>query len=126
MTFDDALTAELSAVPELVDKIYPVDAADGPKAPYAVYRSREGKPIKSLDGAILGRSVVVELNLLCPSYTSMKHVLGEVLSILESFEQREIGSDGPYIQELNYEEPIELYDPATKLHQCVINFQAYF
>ncbi|WP_336774203.1 tail completion protein gp17 [Paenibacillus sp. MMO-58] len=126
MTFEEALTAELSAVPELADKIYPLDATNAPKAPYVVYESSYGVPTKSMNGYIGGKNVPVELNIICPTYGSMKQVTAAVIAVLESFEQRQIGSDGPYIQELTYETPVELYESAPKLHRCVIEFQVYY
>ncbi|ACT00220.1 tail completion protein gp17 [Paenibacillus sp. JDR-2] len=126
MTFEEALTAELSAVPELVGKIYPLDASNAPKAPYVVYISSEGEPTKGLDGFIGGQSVDVELNIIGATYSSMKELTRAVITILKSFELRQIGSEGPYIQELTYQKPVELYESAPKLHRCLIDFQVYF
>lgn len=126
MTFEEALTAELGAVPELADKIYPLDATNAPKAPYAVYISSEGVPTKGLDGFIGGQSVDVELNIIGATYSSMKELTRAVITILKSFELRQIGSEGPYIQELTYQKPVEIFEPAPKLHRCLIDFQVYF
>jgi hypothetical protein len=41
-------------------------------------------------------------------------------------EQRVIGTDGPYIQELTYEQPIELYEQNPNLYRCLIDFEVYF
>ncbi|WP_336772302.1 tail completion protein gp17 [Paenibacillus sp. MMO-58] len=125
MTFEPALVAELSAVPELQGKIFPL-SANGAPAPYLVYVSSEGLPSKGLDGYGSGKNVTVMLNIMSDTYSGLKTITANVLAILHTFEKRKIGEGGPFIQELTHQEPVEGYEPLPKLYRCVIELKAFF
>lgn len=125
MTFEAALVAELSAVPELAGKIFPL-SANGAPAPYLVYVSSEGLPSKGLDGYGSSNNVAVMLNIMSYTYSGLKKITAEVLAILHTFEKRQLGEGGPFIQELTHQEPVEGYEPLPKLNRCVIEFNVYF
>ncbi|WP_201009029.1 tail completion protein gp17 [Paenibacillus glycanilyticus] len=125
MTFEAALVAELSAVPELAGKIFPL-SANGAPAPYLVYVSSNGLSAKGLDGYGTGKDVAVELNIMTSTYSELKMITASVLAILHTFEKRQLGTDGPFIQELTQQEPAEMYEPLPKLNRCSIRFNVYF
>ncbi|WP_127491546.1 tail completion protein gp17 [Paenibacillus glycanilyticus] len=125
MTFEAALVAELSAVPELQGKIFPL-SANGAPAPYMVYVSSEGLPSKGLDGYSNGKDVAATLNIMCATYSELKKITANVLAILHTFEKRQLGESGPFIQELTHQGPVEMYEPLPKLNRCVIELRAFF
>ena len=121
MTFEAALTQELEAITDIKNKVFPLQADQKADAPYLVFVSSEGKPYKSLDGFLELKEVSCELNVLNKRYRSMKNLAKEVITKIEGFEGREIGTGGPYIYEVTYEEPVELWENDPKLYRCIIN-----
>jgi len=132
MDFEAALTAELMTIPQLINKVFPLVAPEKDvnkeplKAPYVVYSSSDGSRVKSLDGYQGLKKVDVELFVIASTYTNLKPLESAVIDKLISFELRSIGEDGPFIQEVTYEEPIEKYEPLPKLWRKIINFSVYF
>lgn len=125
LNFEEALTHELNLIPALSGKVYPM-SVPGKSAPYAQYESSYGQQDKDLQGYQESKAVGCEINLLAASYASLKSVMDDVMPVLCGFEQRVIGVGGPYIQELTYDEPVETYEPATKLNRCIISFKVHF
>jgi hypothetical protein len=56
----------------------------------------------------------------------MKAITKQVVTLLLSFEGRQIGADGPFIEAVEYQMPVEMYESQPDLHRCVIEFQVYF
>jgi hypothetical protein len=119
--FEEALEAELETIPELVGKIFPLDAT-GYKPPYVVYLSSEGLQDKTLSGYLQTKGINGEVNILTHTYKELKTLTSTVISKLVSFEGRVIGTNGPYIQNFNYEEPVELYEQEVGWYRCNISF----
>lgn len=130
MKFEPALEQELSVISALNNRIYPLSSPEANASrgvPYLIYGSSEGLRTKSLsDGYMDGKTVRGELNVVTARYETMKQITAEVIEVLVGMEQREIGADGPFIQELTYSEPVELYESQPRLHRCVIDFEVYF
>jgi len=102
MTFEEALRNEVSSVSGLASKVFPLLARSQNQsllaAPYVAYVSTEG--LKSLT----------------------KLVMAKILT----FQSRVIGTGGPFIQNVTYQEPVELYDDEPKLYRCVVQYEFYF
>lgn len=130
LDFHVALRHELNAVTALGNRVYPLNAPEaraGNGVPYLIYATSEGLRTKTIgEGYRSGRRVAGELNVIGADYDNMKSTAAAVLDVLISFEGREIGTDGPFIQELTYEDPVELYEDKPKLYRCVIDFDIYF
>lgn len=120
MELEPALVQELSVISGLSAKIYPLNAPSKTVAPYLIYTSSFGLQDKSLDGYLRTKAVPMELNLIAPDYESMKQLQSAIITKLISFQSRVIGTDGPFIQEITYEEPDEIYEAAVKLHRSNI------
>lgn len=128
-TFEEALTEEMKSIAALEGRVYPAfapEATAGQGVPYLFYLSSPGLRTKTQDGYLTGRSVRGELNVVAARYASLKPVSTAVLDQLISFERRRIGTDGPFIQEVTYEQPVELYEDKPKLYRCMIEFEVYF
>lgn len=125
-----ALKQELETIAALVGRVYPLTAPEaraGNGVPYLIYVTSDGLRTKTLgDGYQTGRHVAGELNVIDRDYDNMKAVTGEVMDLLVGMERRVIGNGGPFIQELTYSQPVELYENLPKLYRCVIDFDVYF
>ncbi|MOA47395.1 hypothetical protein D3C78_1700250 [compost metagenome] len=64
--------------------------------------------------------------MIAPKYAVMKQVTRKVIDLLISMNQRVIGTNGPYINEMSYEEPTELFEHEVSLYRCVIGFKTYY
>jgi hypothetical protein len=128
--FDAALAQELKSIASLSKRVFPLTSPEKPasiKEPYLIYGSSEGVRSKAIgEGYLSGKSVRGELNVVAPRYGNMKSITAEVIDKLISMEQRVIGVDGPYIQEMTYSAPVELYEEAPGLYRCVIDFEVYY
>lgn len=127
--FEQALTQELKSVSALGGRVYPLFAPEAVKkngVPYLIYASSEGLRDKSLDGYMESKEVRGELNVIADRYADMKAITRQVVALLLSFEGRQIGTDGPLIDELIYMQPIETYESQPELHRCMIEFTVYF
>jgi hypothetical protein len=126
LNFEEALTAELTMVEGLDNKVFPLNAKEGTVPPYIVYLSSEGVQDKSFDGYLITKEVECEINILHSTYREMKGLTKVVLEKILSFQGRTIGEDGPRIQNLSYEKPIELYEKEIKQYRSVIDVKFKF
>ncbi|GJM84317.1 hypothetical protein HMSSN139_68130 [Paenibacillus sp. HMSSN-139] len=126
MDFEEALSAEIESISGLRGKVFPV-FIPGKPAPYAVYLSSPGLRDKTLNNGYLhSKKVGVSLNIVASKYEQLKPLLNAALNKLISFEGRVIGTDGPYIDELTYEQPVELWEDEPKLYRGLIEFEVYY
>jgi hypothetical protein len=128
--FEPALAQELKTISALNGRVYPLT---GPEQrfdltqPYLIYGSSEGMRTKELgSGYQAGKAVPGEINVIAPRYADAKAIMKDVIALLVGMERRVIGTDGPFIQELTYEAPVELYEEAPKLYRCLLQFEVYF
>jgi len=132
MLFEDAMIEELNRIPEITGKVFPLEAPrlgsdqNPVRAPYVIFVSSEGRRTSSLDGFHASKVADLELNIVGATYPEMKSITRQVIDVVLGFQQRVIGTDGPYIQEVIYEAPNELYESAAKLHRSVLNIEFYF
>jgi len=129
VNFEAALAQELATISSFGGRVYPLHDPEATKhngIPYCIYRSSDGVRDKTLGGYQSGKQVSGEVNVVATSYASMKSVAHAVVELLISMERRVIGTGGPFIQELTYEQPVELYEEAPKLYRGLIDFTVYF
>lgn len=127
MNFEEALRVELGTINGLANKVFPLYAPEGEKAPFVVYVPSEGVQGKSLQGYLSSKEVECEVNILQDSYSSLKALVKPVLEKLITFQGRVIGGEyGPFIQDLTYEPPVEVYEKEVSLYRCVIVFIVKF
>jgi hypothetical protein len=122
--FEVALREELVSI---ISQIYPLQAPEGTVAPYLIYTSSEGIYDKTLEGFLNSKEVSVELDIINISYSSMKALSKLIIDKLKTFEQRVIGTSGPYIQELTFsDDSPELYESEVNLYRKIISFKINF
>jgi hypothetical protein len=123
MNFEEALRNELSSIPQLANRIFPLAATEGVKSPYLVYISNEGVPQKCLSGYFGPTEITGELHILNDSYSGLKDITKQVISTIESFQNRIIGgTDGVLIQDVTYEKPSEQYIDQLFQYLSIITF----
>jgi len=130
MDFEAALTQELKTIAALGNRVYPhVSPEANAKVgiPYLIYVSSAGERLKSLgEGYLEGNEVRAEINVMTAKYKDLKAIVNDVLELLIGMEQRAIGTNGPFIQELTYTQPVELYEEKPQLYRCVIELNTFF
>lgn len=130
VNFEAALTQELKTnIAALENRVYPLAAPEanaGQGVPYLIYGSSEGLRDKTYDGYLKSKAVQCELNIIAERYSDMKAITKQVVALLIGFERRQIGTGGPLIQELTYQQPVELYENQPKLYRCVVECTVYF
>jgi len=129
LDFEPALVDELKTISALQNRIYPLYSPEAVKkngVPYLIYASSEGVRDKSLEGYMQSKEVRAELNVIAERYSDLKAITKQVVALLISFEGRQIGTDGPLIDELTYQMPVEIYESQPDLYRCVVEFTAYF
>lgn len=125
-SFEQALVVELGSIQGLSNKVYPITAIEGLPAPYIAYGSSDGLRDKALGGYLNSKSIDAELNIIASTYADMKRLSTAAVDKIISLESRVIGNGGPYIQELTYTRPVELYENLPKLYRCVIELKICF
>lgn len=127
MDFEAALTMELKTITDVQNRVYPLNAPEKTISPYILYGSSEGVRTNTItDGYLSNRAVQGEINVIAPKYSIMKQITRKVIDLLISMNQRQIGDNGPYINEMVYEAPTELYEHEVDLYRCVISFTTYY
>lgn len=119
---EKALRHELSQIPELKGRIFPTNAPEEQKAPYLVYIVKK-RPLKDLSGITKDRECYVMLNILCPSYSTMKDITKKVEELIATFPLRRLGDKGPYVEDLTMDDISEAYENELKLQRGIIPFK---
>jgi acetylglutamate synthase len=107
MNFEEALESELTSIAGLEDTVYPMSAPEGIKPPFVIYVSSDGLQDKTLDGYLNSKEIECEIHVVHTSYSKMKALTKEVLSKLQTFYGRSIGTDGPFVKSFDYDKPTE-------------------
>jgi hypothetical protein len=135
MSFEKALGDELittsSDLKEVTDngileKVFPIYAPEGTIAPFIIFVSSEGVQDKSFQGYLTSKEVDCEIYIVHNSYSGMKALTKEVLAKILSFQGRAIGDNGPFIQDVTYEKPIEKYENEVKLYRSAFDMKVRF
>lgn len=110
--------------------VYPLSAPEKvgkSGVPYIVYVSSPGVRTKSIgEGYHGGKEASIELNLVSGSYRVLKEMELDTIALLEGLECRKIGGSGPYIQELTYFDPAEMFESAPGLYRCSIDCNIFY
>jgi len=127
MNFEEALRNELSSIPQIANKIFPLAATEGVKTPYLVYISSEGVQEKYLDGYVGSKEVDCELHILNDSYAGLKDITRQVIEKVTTFQKRNIGGTGGiWIQDFTYERSTEQYIDQLFQYLCIVSIKVRF
>jgi|GEM_PF-4899384 len=126
MDFEQGLTAELSAIAGLTDKVFPVMAAQGTVAPYLTYilgGTDRTITLAGHDGLVQSQ---YQLDLYHTSYASLKALKKLVIANTKTYGQRNIGVTGPYVQQVEIITDFEMYEDAVRLFKGIIEFNVNY
>lgn len=117
MNFEEALASELESVDGLEGKVFPMGAKEGVKPPFVIYVSSEGLQDKTLDGYLTSKEIDCEIHVVHKNYDKMKALTKLVISELQTFYGRAIGTDGPFIKSLTYDKPVEVHEKEVQFYR---------
>lgn len=125
MSFKSGFKEELVTVSGLASKVFPLVAPKLTVAPYLVYQASNGLLNKTLDGYLSTRELSCEVNIIA-KFSEFEALKAAVIAKIVSFIGRTIGTSGILIQDVTYEEPVDLYESEADLYRCNIEFKFYF
>lgn len=126
MDLEQGLTVELSTITGLANKVFPILAEQGTLAPYLTYTLGSTDRTKTLvghDGLVQSQ---YQLYLYHATYAGLKALKKLVITNLKTYDQRNIGGTGPYIQQVEIITDFETYEDAVKLFKGVIEFNVHY
>lgn len=126
MDLEQGMTAELSSIAGLSEKVYPVVAPEGTKAPYLVYALSSNERTMNLtghDGLVQSQ---YQLDLYHATYAGLKALKKLVIANLKTYVLRNIGGTGPYIQQVEIINDFETYEDVVKLYKGVIELEVNY
>jgi hypothetical protein len=124
--FEQALTAELSIIAGLNGQIFPTIAEQDSLVPYLIYSLGKNKETQTLTRYTGLVKSDYQIDLFHSSYAGLKALKKLVIQRLKSFDQRVVGTSGPYIQDVTIINDFETYEYALKLHKGVIEFNVSY
>lgn len=125
MDLEQGLTLELSALPGLETKVFPIIAAQGTEAPYITYVLGSSERTYDLVGnADLVKSQY-QLDLYHPTYSGLKALKKLVVQTIKTFSLRKLAGSGPYVQQAEIVNDYETYESEVKLYRGIIEFNSY-
>ena len=126
MDFEQALTAELSAIPGLGNNVFPIVAPQDTASPYLTYSLEKNERVQNLaghDGLVRSQ---YQLNLFHASYAGLKALKKAVIQNLKTYNLRNVGGTGPYIQQVEILSELEAYEEGVKLYKGIIEFDVHY
>jgi hypothetical protein len=126
MDFEQALRAELATLPGLTNKVFPQFATEGTKPPFIVYQKYRTDYVKTLDGTQFLRDGFYEFDILTPTYASLQQNYTSLVTLLQSFVGRNIGTNGPFVQNMRIEDVVENYERQMDWHRMNVEVKFYF
>ena len=125
MDLEQGFTVELSALPGLENKVFPITAAQETAAPYITYVL--GSNERTCD--LLGQAELVksqyQLDLYHPTYAGLKAFKKIVIQRIKTFNMRTLAGSGPYIQQAEIVNDYETYEFELKLYRGIIELDIY-
>ena len=122
MDFEQGLTVELSALAGLTGNVFPIMAAQGTQPPYLTYNLGSNDRTLTLTGHDGLVESQYQLDLYHVTYGGLKALKKLLLQTIKTFEHRQMGVTGPYVQQVMIMTDFETYEDAVKLYRGVIEF----
>jgi len=126
MDFEQALTAELSIIAGLNEKIFPTIAQQDVVAPYLVYTLGKNERTQTLSGYDGLVKPEYQVDIFHSTYADLKALKKLVIQSLKTFDQRVIGVSGPFIQDATIMNDFETYEYSVLLHKGIIEFNVSY
>jgi hypothetical protein len=123
---EEGLTVELAAITGLAGKVFPVMAAQGTKAPYLAYTLGSNDRVNTLSGHASLVQSQYQLDLYHSTYASLKTLKKLVIANIKTYDLRNIGVSGPFVQQVKIITDFDTYEDALELHKGIIEFDIYY
>lgn len=122
MDIEQVLRAQLTAI---TDKIYPLEAPEGIKAPYIIYHMTRGSRLKSLDGYNGSRYTTFQFDITAPSYGQIKVLMKQLAEVLMGI-QGFTSADGLNIQNCDLLNEFETFESITKSYRGIVECRIFY
>lgn len=126
MDFEQALKSELCSIASISNKIFPMYAPESTPTPFVIYHKSRVDLIKTLDGTSKTRDGNYSIDIIANNYADLQNAFLSVKNKLVSFELRNIGTNGPFIQMITIDTITELFEDVPKLYRANIEFRAFY
>lgn len=126
MTIEQAIHTRLSAVSGLSDKIWAINALQDTTAPYATFNVSNTNRLRSLTSHVGLVSAQYQVDIFNTTFANLLALKRLVVAEIKTWEQTNLATTGPYIQECTITDEIETHDEETKLYQGTIDFNIYY
>jgi len=117
---EQGLTTELSAIAGLTGKVFPIMATQGTAAPYLTYILTSNDRTKTLSGHDGLVESQYQLDLYHSAYGDLKALKKLVIANIKTYDLRNIGGTGPYIQQVEIITDFEAYEDSLELFKGII------
>lgn len=126
MTFGEALRFELIQIPQLNNKVFPVIAPASTESAFLVYKRKNVDYKKTLSGRTNLANAIYELSIVTNSYAEKEEIESLITVIIMSFLNRNIGDNGPYIQDVTFRLQEEIYAFEPDLISSTIQLEVIY
>ncbi len=125
MKFEEALCAEAKAI-QALGNVYPIlGKQDGP-FPFLTYEKGKITFPKTMDGFMSKVDAIYKIHIVAKNYTTLSDAYESVLALFKGFLHRQIGTNGPLIENVNVEVIGDRYDPATEYMVTEIQLEVIY
>lgn len=125
MDVEQGLTMELSGLPGLENKVFPITAAQGAEAPYITYAQGGNERTQNLLGYDDLIKSQYQLDLYHSTYAGLKALKKHVIQTIKTFNLRNLAGSGPFIQQAEIMNDYETYESEVKLYRGIVELSIY-
>ena len=116
----------LSAIPELINSIYPTNAPEGVTRPYLVYARINSDRVKTLEGYTDKQRLSYMYSVMAQKYVDMITIRDKVEQLLLSLPKTKIGDGGSiYVEDITINNIDETWESELKVNRGIIDFTIY-
>lgn len=126
MDFEEGLRWELRSLEGLANKVFAIAASKGIKAPYLVYTlggNERTKTLSGFDGLVQPQ---YQLEFYHSTQKGLKELKKLLITNVKSYELKNIGGLGPFVQQVDILTEFEDYDTGAGLYKGIIEFDAHY
>ena len=125
MDLEQGLTVELSALPGLENKVFPIAAAQGTEAPFITYALGSSERTIDLLGNVDLVKLQYQLDLYHLTYAGLKAFKKTVIQRVKTFNMRALAGSGPFVQQAEITNEYETYEFEVKLYRGIVEITIY-
>ena len=124
--FEQGLRAELQSITGLNKKVFPMTVPEGTKPSFVIYNKSNTDIVKTLDGVSKSMSGVYDIDILSDSYAQLQTLFQAVKDKISTFVGRRIGNNSVIVQNVTFENLVELFEREVKWYRISMEIRFYF